>query len=175
MLSFFIFSNPWWSPDSEAAWVSGKRESDLKVPLYPSGTATNAAAVANCLCSIGSDFQESWLGLGGLWWLPVVCFVGVRRDETKIGHIASVLLCGHVSCIYTVSVRFVSFVFSNVGVRFPGNFPLPEAEEWHWPESDTVGENQRACMCHTLATSGQRQHQSVSPWNLRVVKTTAWF
>lgn len=42
---------------------------------------------------------------------------------------AAVLLCGYISCIYTVCVRFVLFVFPRVGIWFPGNSLLPEAVE----------------------------------------------
>lgn len=105
---------------------------------------------------------------------------------------AAALLCGYISCSYTVCVRvFFLFVFPYVGVWFPGNFSLPKAEEWHWPESDRVGAAQRpphhaACNTllhkHTLASqpSGHSQHQlcpiqSVSLWNRRVVKTMHCF
>lgn len=93
--------------------------------------------------------------------------------------------------LYSLCEVFFLFVFPYVGIWFPGNFSLPEAEEWHWPESDRVGATQRpshhaACNTllhkHTLATqpSGHSQHQlcpiqSVSLWNRRVVKTMPCF
>lgn len=84
---------------------------------------------------------------------------------------AAALLCGYIRCVYTVCVRFVLFVFPYVGIWFPGNFPLPEAEEWHWPESDGVGETQRplrhtACnpLLHTC-THWRRSHLGTASIN----------
>lgn len=73
------------------------------------------------MCSVGSDWE---LGARDGFLSSVLCDVTKPRRAC-----AAALLCGYISCIYTVCVRFVLFVFPNVGIWFPGNFPLPEAEE----------------------------------------------
>lgn len=114
------------------------------------------------------------------WWL-IACaaFALVQISKGAIwesgacdGFVSSVLskcnmmkprlaMCWYIRCIYPLCVRFVLFVFPYVEVWFPGNSTLPKTEEWHWPESDRLGETRHYTACNTLLhtnTHWRRSH-----------------